>query len=338
MFAACSKEPQRGSKEAVVNITAGIEAQTPSTKHGAPIMGTALPYTFTYGIFVCKHGTTDKANAHKTNSYNLAAQYTRTDDTWRYYYVTNLSTGAVDVASRDRVTITAREDAATADLYAYAPYTQSAYNSGPTSIPCTISHSFTDTVEPEYDVLYAVENTGSANKNLDPESESALSAHFTFRHAMCLLKFKFRVKNGVSDFKLQSITANIAPGATTAKLYSYRTFNAVTGLFNDGGSTTTSYAQANNYTLRHNYIDCGYYLMMPTEIADDELYFTFRCNNMTLQPLYIKREYVKHSDDTYGFQSGYMYTFNLVLDNYLYLDGITITDGWTDASLGEEHI
>ena len=75
-------------------------------------------------------------------------------------------------------------------------------------------------------------------------------------------------------------------------------------------------------------------LIPPTVVEDDELVIEFYMNDkpQIVRPFLLKKEYLKHGDNSqYGFQSGYTYTFNFTMDNYLYLNGIAIDDTWKEA-------
>ena len=74
-------------------------------------------------------------------------------------------------------------------------------------------------------------------------------------------------------------------------------------------------------------------LIVPTPVSvDDELSFIFTlANGETFLPFVLKKEHVKHSDHSYGFQAGYTYTFHFTLDNYVYFNGLTIDESWSPA-------
>ena len=367
----CTKQPE-GRTEAVetpVHIEAGLLSNETATK--APILTTTFPdaanqYTkadaASYGIFVCKNGTLD--TPHKANSWNLKAEHYPDGDPstpdWRYTYVGNVSTGELAEGYYDNISITERlDDHATADLYAYAPYLAGAYARTPEAIPFNMAVGMSS----QQDLMYAVENQAThndltpaqdGNEGLDP-TEPVLNATFTFRHAYALLAFKFKLRTEGSIYNLQYITVNLrdpdSDGITSAKIYKSGTFNAVTGTFNAGCQEVSSYQVS--YPTIGDYQTAGigatdvtsatteataYLMMVPTQPEDDELvfYFTFQeYGQLTLQPFYLKKSQLLHSDGvTYGFQSGYRYTFHFTLDNYLYLDGIDIEDGWGSDTLG----
>ena len=74
-------------------------------------------------------------------------------------------------------------------------------------------------------------------------------------------------------------------------------------------------------------------LIVPTPVSvDDELSFIFElAGGETFLPFVLKKEHVRHSDDTYGFRAGYTYTFNFTVDNYVYFNGFTIDETWSPA-------
>ena len=76
-------------------------------------------------------------------------------------------------------------------------------------------------------------------------------------------------------------------------------------------------------------------LFVPTEVADDELSFTFTLNSQKMQPFVLKKEFVEHGPGSgvYGFQAGYTYTFNFTLDNYVYFDGFSVNEDWESLDL-----
>lgn len=342
---ACTKETDRSRNDTAVRIQASISGSEASTK--APVIGSAFPNDGNYGIFVCKSGTT--TTAHKSNSWNIRASYTESNG-WNYYYVSNLSSGAVASTGYDHITLTARDDAATADLYAYSPYVQSAYSAGPAAIPYTIAESINN----QTDLMYAQENTTSGNAALDPLSPSDLSATFTFKHAYSLLAFRFKLRHDSSTvgygtgttYNLTKITVTLADGSTTAKLYTSGTFNALTGSFNADGTEVSSlsvtYPTSGDWQCTINSASIyatAYLILVPTDVADDELVFTFTVNGQDLQPFKLKRSQLLHNDSTtYGFRPGFKYTFNFTLDNYLFFDGFTVSDVWTPGILGEMEI
>lgn len=336
--------------EAVVHIKASISPEmTVSTK-------AAFAHNSNYGIFVCQNGSTSLA--HKSNSWNILAKYldpyySGASGGWWYYYVANLSSGAVAKTGYENITLTAREDGRTADLYAYAPYKEAAYRTDPTAIQYKITRYDSSGQD---DLMYAQENLDpSSNKGLDPTSGADLNASFTFKHALALLKFKFRLMNDASTSPYGSssnvvinycdITLNDpdSDGVTTAKLIESGTFNAVTGVFNNDGQEVSIMriyygSQDGHQVSSTTYTDGAKILLVPTEVADDELVFSFTANGQIIQPFYLKREYLQHSDGvTYGLQSGCVYTFFFTLDNYVYFDGFSV-GSWDSDVLGSEEI
>lgn len=348
--AGCQKEASTPGSETTgkpgekpVHIRTAIANPSKATK--AVILGTTIPDGFSYGLFVCNEGETDENNKHKDNSWNLKASYKAgadgNDGKWTYQYVDNMKNGSLTPSFYDNITITAREDQKKADLYAYSPYMEGAYLSDPTAIPFSFANGS------QSDLMYAVENAGTDNKGLDPlrEDVETLPAHFTFKHALALLVFEFKLKNHISstntsNYILKQITVNNKKfGTSVAKLYKEGTFNAVDGSFSSDSDVNSLEVSANNLTIQHR--DDGpdgiaYLLLVPTDLEDDELEMEFNLSStddVKLPPFVLKKEDLKHIDGTYGFQGGYKYTFHFTLDNFLYLNGVTISDEWTE---GEE--
>ena len=359
LLPACNREAMPGPGEAVVHINVSLIEDDVATKF--PITGSSfsayspVDHSGTYGIFVCLNGTTD--TAHKLNSWNIMARYA-TEDNCLFYYVASLSSGEVASTGYNHITLTKRDlDNKSADLYAYAPYTLSAYANGPTAIP----YSITNNIATQTDLMYAVENITSDNTDLSPTSNEPLTATFTFKHAFSLLNFRFKLGNNGSTCSLSDVTVRVidpdSDGETTAKLYRSGTFNAITGTFNndglsppsplsvlltDSGSSTPIPINSTSYDASANL------MLVPTNVEDDELGFTFTVNGQTLQPFSLKASHLTRYeednttpvDGTEGkLEGGYRYTFYFTLDNYLYLDGFTVGE-WTTplTPLGEQEI
>lgn len=349
--AGCQKETSTpGDKtsgevgEATVKIHASLASPNNSTK--AVILEDNIPDGFSYGLFVCTNNTQDQK--HKLNSWNLKATYKagsdETDGKWTYQYIDNLNLGTLTTSSYENITITDREDHKPADLYAYAPYISGAFSTDPTRIPFTIENNIIN----QADLMYAEENSDpQKNKGLDPLSEDELEADFTFKHALTLLAFEFRIKNHVSNtntsnYILRSISVKNTKKGTEgckAKLYNQGLYNAVENKFSFTVNNEVETIEVNQSELLISHKDNGpdltaYMLLVPTDVNDDELEFTFKLsaeNSVPLPPFVLKKEYLKHSDDetTYGFKGGYKYTFKFTLDDFLYLNG-TIIDEWAE--------
>lgn len=358
--AGCQKESspngdgQTGEgNEAEVQIHASLADPAPATK--AIIKGTDIPDQFSYGIFVCKTGTTDKKDAHKENSWNLKAAYAKgaegEEGTWSYQYVNDFGNGTLNADADEKITITAPvKGDPKADLYAYAPYIAAAHGNDPTAIPFEISSEIRNQV----DLMYAEENNTGVNKGLDPTSagDDPLEANFTFKHALALLAFEFEIKNYSDDFstmyRLLSITIKKKnPGSnTTAKLYQSGYFNAITGQLNANrdiklvDQLSISFQKDNGegillYPNKNETPDLTAYMaLFPTQLEDDELEIEFKFNQtnpITVKPIVLKKQYLKHgTGDDYGFRSGYMYTFKFTMDNYLFLKDFVVAP-WNES-------
>lgn len=354
-LAACTKAPVfHSEKEAVVQIRTTIASSAQSSTKGIIRGRTTFPDKETYGIFICESGTTDIP--HKSNAWNIRAQYNNSE--WGYYYVSNLSNGETSETPYSNVTLTAKEDShgnsIAADLYAYAPYIQGAYadTAGPEAIPYTINECLFF----QEDLMYASQNaatqtgTPGSNANLDPESGNSLTANFTFHHAFALLEFQFTLRNangtdydGGTRLAYNYVTVNLQDlesDGTTAKLYSSGTFNIITGEFENGVPTESLRVKQVRDEDMPLYVNSSvtptsaYMVLVPTEVDDNELIFTFTFNNQDLRPFVLQASQLVNS----AFESGYKYTFHFTIDDYVYLDRIVTVQEWTNEDLGEQPI
>ena len=334
---ACTKPAREARTEAAVEITAAVD--------GAPaVKGPLAAYIESYGIFACLHEDTPTAfEPFKVGTYNVYAKE------GSFSYVADPADGTLDAKSSGKFVLTARADVnESADLYAYAPWTRDAYLYGPAQIPFTAGT----------DLMYAVQNLPDYVPGADPDKKNTalnpaldtppLKATFYFKHAMARLVFKFKLKNEPSTYVITHITArDNNPAGGSAKLYASGTFDAVTGTFNPEDLVE---AAENVKTVNPTYGTVSSatseatmsMLIVPTPVSvDDELSFTFTLvNGETFLPFVLKKEHVKHSDDSYGFQAGYTYTFHFTLDNYVYFNGLTIDETWSpaDTDLSPEDI
>ena len=336
VLSACSKPAGEARRGSVVEITTAMEGAS-ATK------GPLVDYDQSYGIFACVHEDVPTAfEPFKASTYNVYAR------NGSFNYVSDPVDGALDANASGRFVLTSRGDEnESADLYAYAPWTKDAYLNGPTRIPFTAGA----------DVMYAVQNLADyvpgpapdkKNTGLNPALDTPpLKATFYFRHAMARLVFKFTLKNEPTLYDLRRITVrDNNPAGGTAALYASGTFNAVTGTFNPDLVETT----ANEKVITDPYSDIASattpmtvsMLIVPTPVSvDDELSFTFTlAGGESFLPFVLKKEHVRHADDTYGFRAGYTYTFNFTLDNYVYFNGFTIDEDWSpaDTDLSPEDI
>ena len=337
---ACTKQPV-GEQGAVVDIRVAVDA-TPGETKGI-VTGTDFPNwsgreddpTGTFGIFSCVHeDVPSEFAAHKLATYNARAY--KTSSGLRYHYVAALDSGTLEGEFSNRFILTQRKDDKTADLYAYAPWTADAWESGPTAIPF-------ETVK-QWDWMYAVENTrpyltpidanDQENSDLDPAG-SDLKAAFYFRHAMARLDFRFHLQNAPTVYDISLVSVTRSDGA---HLYASGTFNTITGQLEnlvESDSISPSIApirvnSTNEYVIR--------ILLVPeTFEGEEKLTFLFRANGengQLLQPFVLTRDRVAHGDGTtYGLRAGYTYNYNFTLDNYIFFDGFSVDTEWTTDTL-----
>jgi len=339
LLAACTKTGPAGFEpaEAVVHISASIDDAVVLTKASTPFEdGT------NYGIFACVSGS-DEYEMFKPSLFNVRANKRAVNGTggynypngWSYNYIytgTAQTPGTPETDERhgaNTFVLSQRKDDKTADLYAYAPWVQEAYLSGPRAIPFELSR--------QRDLMYARQNTTNDNAGLDPQS-GPLAASFTFEHAFAKVIIRFRLRNPDSRYyvSLASITRS-DDAAPTVELWTAGDFDAVTGTFVDNANKRTTSSlpvggTATVFSTGFNVHGTLSYFLVPTEITKDgELTFNFTSGGVALQPFVLKKEYVMHDDGvTCGFQSGYTYTFDFMLDNYLFFNGFNVSTTWED--------
>jgi len=316
LSAACAKVPS-GPGQATVAIRASIEGAPAATKG---LVNFAK--NDTYGIFTCIHEETDTPAAFAQFRPSLwNAQAYLSGGKWNYKNVVSYATGDLFSTGSGKFILVGRTDNAYADLYAYAPWTQDAYLSGPEAIP----------FGRQADLKYAIQNTVNGNQALDPASDAELTATFHFRRVMACIAFDFTFNtpnNTTMRVDLVSIKDMDAGGG--AVLYTGGKFNAISGAVYDLQSTEELTTNLGWCTVGK---DGGSFnlCIVPTEVtADDELVFTFVSGGFTLPPFKLKASQVMHSKanpgdpDVFGFKAGYKYTFHFLLDNYVRFNGFDI--------------
>jgi len=330
-----SDEEQRG----VVEIHASLE----ETVSKSPILGSSLPSwgrdekrpEGTFGIFCCVHEDVPTLyQPHKNTNYN--ARGYKSGSILRYHYVSMMGTGgALDNEYSQKFILSQRTDNKTADLYAYAPWRRDAWTSGPTAIPFR-------TVD-QLDWMYAEEN-GTANRDMNP-MDANLRADFSFRHAMALLRFEFRLLNVPTSYViyLESITRS-----SGAPLYESGTFNAITGTLDN--LVDTDQLDLHLLLPVERTTPSTMNLMLVPEVFSDTDSLTFHFvanpvsgNNLStgqvLVPFVLTKSLLEHSGGTgtYGLKPGYSYTYRFTLDNYVFFDGFTVDTEWkTPATPSED--
>jgi hypothetical protein len=331
--AACSTDnPVPGERPAMLTeIRINPDIEVPAVTR-ARVTGTGFPNYYanpvdvrgSYGLFICRHeyGAPMEFLVSMAGSSNMRAMAEVTgapaSTSWSYSYSTRLDNSFGTVYINDEVY--------TADFYAYAPWI------GNVVRPDNIAYSFTN----QYDLMYATQN-GTSNRDI-PSDGTTQPVNFTFRHALACLRFELKTKySGDNNVNLYyARLRKTAQAGTNTNLYSTGTFNAMNGSVSNLTGVTE---------LTHDFTDIGLNsstytafetLVVPSQDIDDggmEVQF-YTNGNITAETMKftIARDHTKYNDgtnDCYGFRSGKVYTFRITLDNYLKLDGVTVTEDWT---------
>lgn len=342
---ACTKQPT-GEQVAVVDIRVAVDGAPAYTK--GVVTGMDFPTwngqpndpTGTFGIFSCVHeDVPSEYAAHKAATYN--ARGYKAGSSLRYHYVATSDSGTLEGEYSNRFILTQRKDDKTADLYAYAPWTADAWESGPTAIPFETAR--------QWDWMYAIENDrpyltpidaqDRENSDLDPTGAD-LKAAFYFRHAMARLDFRFHLQNAptVYDISLMSITRSDG-----AHLYASGTFNAITGALENLVETDSLSPAVASVRINSTGEFVIRVLLVPETFGSAEkLTFLFQANGANgqlLQPFVLTRDRVAHGDGvTYGLQAGYTYNYHFTLDNYVFFDGFSVDTDWTTPTNPDDNL
>ena len=299
------------------------------------IEGATFSEGHTFGLYVCKHE--DQANnpgslqfEEHNKGYNNV-KVVKTATSWSFY-------NPVLKENLSQLYISTNDELVNADVYAYAPYVEDAVS--PVEIPFNINLN--------RDLMYVTQNADhDINKNMPPSSvESDLALNF--HHVLTKLEFCLKIKNtmnSVSSHTVDSIVIRRA-GAKTTPLYCTGTFNAITGdltpattadsisvksFFSDvnGGSRNGAF---NSTTPKSFNV-----MIYPVDfVADGDLEVVLVIDGFR-KTFAITRENVKHSDGTtYGFKAANEYKFNITIDNYVHLDGVTVKSDWPTDSYDDE--
>ena len=294
----------------------------------AAVTGSSFANGNEYGLFFCKHYDASGDGANNYEAYGASLKnirvYKASSTEWRYY-LSGSSTYLSDIY------ISRNEDGGTLDCFAYAPYISSV--TSPEEIPFLLKD--------QKDIMWAVENSSpTSNKDISVDGTTK-TVKLHFNHALCLLTLNFTLlDNTAAASSLTALSLKRSESADTP-LYSTGTFNAITGQFVPTSlvSLENGQVQTINYAIS-NKISPGnkltlLILLLPSELqADGDIELLFSIDKHDMPVSYkIKREDLKHTDGTYGFQRGYNYTFNFVYDNYIRLTDVTIATDWTDGTV-----
>ena len=322
----CSKEDYSNIGPTEVHIETHI--QETATK--AVVTGTTLKTGNTIGIFVYltenEDGTMHMFTPYGDRYKNVRAYYANANpNRWEYRF--EGSTTFFENIFLIEPAITTNTEKIT--LHSYAPWIDG----------CTSIENIPVTVGGEYksikDIMWAQENSTPSN-SFKPTGDDH-TVHFTYRHALSLMKIGLKCKHDVSEMKLTSITIKKSDGGSTP-LYKSGTMNGVYGTFNSFSETdktdkvTVDYSK-DNYKFTMDGISAPF-LIFPVDnySSDGDYIIEFTFNNQTIAASYpIKRSDIMVNGEA-AFKQGCSYTFNFTLDNYMQIDkvSVNIDNEWID--------
>lgn len=342
--------------------------ETKQAVFGSPSgSGYMMPDKSSYGLFICRHhdgSYTDGSNEYREYAlaYNNIKAERNTDWYYTYFESSNLKELLLWGSDEDHDNVTDYN----ADIFAYAPYVEGMET--PEAIPFSISGardvmyaSQNSDTAVNKDIDPATAGTGTAPR--------VLEVPLTFCHALSLLEFDITLKNPQTNHSIaidpvtgQQITmaVNASKGysldyirierssSAHHPLYVSGKMNAMTGGSLSGlvaaESVTVSGANLNKHynpnggvTAIVNSTARAYVLQVPSQdgdaaYEDDDYIISFKFAGQDFPVrFFLKKDHIKHSDGTtYGFQPGYKYTFNFVIDNYVHFDGLNVGE-WEEV-------
>ena len=288
----------------------------------------------TFGLFICCHeDQSQNPTGLQFEEHNLGynnIRVTKTSESWTFY-------NSVIREELPQLYISTNTDKTNADVYAYAPYIEDAVS--PTEIPFNINLN--------QDLMYVTENASQTeNKDMLPSSVES-NLHLHFEHVLAKLSFNCKIKNtmtSISTHTVDSIIIRKAGGKTTP-LCVTGTFNAMTGqltplTYGDSivaRSIKYSASGGNGGSFKSTTPTSFNVMLYPQELAADGDLEAILVIDGFRKILPITRSNVEHSGGTqYGFRAGYNYNFNITIDNYVHLDGVTVKSDWTPGEYADE--
>ena len=298
------------------------------------IEGVAFSEGNTFALYICKHEDQDlnpdglQFEEHNYGYNNV--KVTRKGSGWQFY-------NSILKENLSQLYISTNDEGINADVYAYAPYIENAVS--PAEIPFDIARN--------NDLMYVSQNASkTVNKDMLPSSVESDVA-LTFHHVLAKLSFKMKIKNDspVSTHTVDSIVIRKAGGKGT-ELYKTGVFNAMTGtLTHNSTADSISFKHFFSYTTGsgvggtfNSTAGRDFNVMLyPVELAADGDLEVILVIDGFRKTFPILRDNVKHSDGTtYGFRATNEYVFNITIDNYVHLDGVTIKSDWTPGEYSDE--
>lgn len=232
-------------------------------------------------------------------------------------------------------------------IYAYAPFIKGVESIE--SIPFTLGGNYNGLI----DLMYARQNQDATNACLRPEGDKQ-PVTLNFRHSLALLNFRLKCKYAPTTMTVDAITLQkTSDREGDTPLYVSGKYNALRNEFYElqHGPVKTNYRYSNttNEFDSQNYSDYLFTLVPslpvdPSELVDsednplvpyvDESYeVVFTLNGHTLEYRYkIRAEDLlpEGGNGTPVFEAGKTYTFNFIVDNYIHLDGVNVSDTWPE--------
>lgn len=287
------------------------------------VHGTDFPSGSTIGIGIYKHESGTPTDFVEFNYGQANIRAARSGSAWSF-------DANGDGHTYTNLYIARNKDNSTADLYAYAPFVQNVKS--PDSIMYDITAS-------NLDVMWATQNADPAiNKNLIPGANGGQTQiDLNFKHVFALIRVGVKLHHSGSTVSLNRISLCHADNANiVTPIYNKVDFNALNGTFNEKFEGDSLYRFGSNISSSTDY---AYYefVVVPEELGENWR-LKFHVNDIEYGYCDITPDMVEHADGTQGFKAGCSYTFNIILDNYVRFDSVTIDDTWVTNARFTDYI
>lgn len=313
-----------------------------------------------YGLIICKHEDSpslyEAYDKEKSNLYaNIQAWYGNFNSKGTKWWYSYESTSD---ARFEPLYLVSEDTTQHLDIYAYSPWKKNV------TIQDGYTYDLTSVNEASLpDVMYATYEGGDGstptNKN-HSIGRSSIPVSLHFHHTLARICFHFKLAtaqntglDGQHAVRLYTIKLLRDKGSATP-LYTRGNMNLLTGALTTDlavvkNEQTVTYATSQSstdgigaYDIYQDNVWKEFNMLLHPVAYQADGDFTFQFwfngteNGQTLIQTYdIPRDVLKHTDDSYGFKGGCCYDFYFVIDNYIHLQNVSISE-WTDTD--EEEI
>ena len=306
------------SPSLAVSVLAEVEDGAQKTK--GVVEGDGFKGGDTFGLFVYHAGSAQNGFQSYGSKY---ANIKASRENGKWYYTLN---GSSNSEKSESFFLIESSIGGALDIYAYAPHIDG--TTSITDIPFTIGG---DDHSKLTDLMWAGnlngDNLGIALKGVEKTID------FKFKHALAMIRINLSCKYPGATMQISSIKIR---SANQTPLYASGHFNAVTQVFAELVTTQEVVFGCNNYTFKNTPSLSVPLLIVPTEYqnnGDYEIVFEFYGHELpTVYPIQLADIAV---NGVSKFESGKVYDFKFVFNNYAQISNVEIDTGETWESVTE---